>query len=89
MANELFTDEVKQLIDSYMTELPAGVLVDVVEYVEKLNPHLAIRVYRDNFDALEGVDKERAVQVIDQMIKGVWRLGIPCFPEAEAHVPTV
>jgi len=81
--DNLYTEHIRRFIHSYRPELPSGLRMDTVEY----DDHLALRFYRDNFDAFDGVDRLRIVKIIDEMIKGIWKMGCPCYTEALPNVP--
>lgn len=79
----LYTEEVRKFIYSHKAELPKGLIIDTIEY----DDHLALRLYRDNFDALDGVDRLRVTKVLHEVVAGIWAFGCPCTVEAEQHVP--
>lgn len=49
----------------------------VVEYDE----HLALRLYRDNFETFDGIDKEFAAAQVAAAIYRVRQYGCPCYIE--------
>lgn len=80
----LYDDEAKKILRSY--NWPKGLVIDVVEYTNPL-PHLNIRLYRNNFETFDGVDKEYISKMIGEAIMRVRKLGCACFLEVVAECP--
>lgn len=79
--NSLYTIDIANILRSY--RLPNTLVVDVIEYEE----HLALRLYRDNFEAFDGTDKEYIAKKIGAAVNKVRSLGCPMYLEVEARVP--
>lgn len=81
----LYTDEIKQMLSELARThtLPRGLVFDVVEYEH----HLALRLYRDNFETFDGVDKQQIANKIGDIILRIRQKGVPCYMEVEKSVP--
>lgn len=71
----LYSTEVKQTLGRF--EWPKGLIIDVVEY----DNHLGLRLYRDNFETFDGVDKEFIAKQIGGAIAAVREKGCPLYLE--------
>lgn len=71
----LYDDSIKQFI--HTRPWPKGLIVEVVEYEE----YLALRLFRNNFSAFDGVDQLYTAGLIQEVINGVRQSHIPCYLE--------
>lgn len=71
----LYSDEIKQLFRHY--QWPTGLIVDIIEYPD----YLGVRLYRDNFETFDGVDKQFIARQIGASIEAVRKKGCPCYME--------
>jgi hypothetical protein len=73
--SEFYTDGVKQFLRS--VEWPRGLVVNVIEY----DTHLALRLYRLNFEQFSAIDKLKISERVGEAINGVRNSGCPCYLE--------
>lgn len=73
--DSLYTDEIKGYLLN--RKWPKGLVVDSVEY----DNHIALRLYRDNFETFDGVDKLSIAQLIGETINAIRNQGCPCYME--------
>lgn len=71
----LYSDEIKSLLRNY--NWPAGLVVDIIEYSD----YLGMRLYRDNFETFDGVDKQFIAKQVGGAIEAVRKRGCPCYME--------
>jgi len=71
----LYSKDVRALIHS--RPWPSGLIVDIEEYDE----HLQFILYRDNFNAFDGVDKEQIAQQVRVVMESIRKTGIPIYME--------
>lgn len=82
--NSLYTDEVKQIVR--LPQWPDTLAMEVVEY----DTHLGLRLFRDNFETFDGVEKEVIAKTIGDVILKVRALGVPMYLEvARGHGPAI
>lgn len=81
-AETLYTDDVRYFVHNETSVLPKGFKFDVMEYFS----HLAIVLYRDNFETFDGFDKQQIAMVIGNMINKIRQDGIPCTLEVDPSV---
>lgn len=74
----LYTDEVKKTLSRFTW--PKGLIIDVIEYED----HLGLRLYRDNFETFDGVDKEFIAKQVGGAITSVRQRGCPLYMEVAA-----
>lgn len=72
----LYSDEIRRIANSYTW--PPGLIVDIVEHED----NLGVRIYRDNFERLDGVDKLHYAHQIGDMVFAIRQKGCPCYTEA-------
>lgn len=73
----LYSEEVQARLHSYTW--PRALIVDVVEYKD----HLGLRLYRDNFETFDGVEKEFIAKQINGAITEIRKMGCPIYLEVE------
>ena len=83
MSEGLYTDEIRRVLFDMRDSLPKGLVLDFIEYPN----HLSIRVYRDNFDAFDGVDRVQISSVLAKTMDNLRKTGVPIYLEAEKNVP--
>jgi hypothetical protein len=74
-SDSLYTDEVRAFLLS--TKWPKGLVINTVEY----DTHIALRLYRDNFETFDGVDKLKISQLLGETINALRNQGCPCYLE--------
>lgn len=74
----LYSEEIKELVRSY--SWPKNLIFEIVEYRDPL-PHLGFRLFRDNFETFDGVDKEVIAKMVGAAIVAVREKGCPCYLE--------
>jgi len=82
--SNLYSDEAKRVLHSY--EWPADLVIEIVEYED----HMGFRLFRDNFESFDGVDKEFIAKQVGGAITAVRKLGCPMYLEvSRGHGPAV
>lgn len=73
--NSLYTDEVRVIVRTQ--PFPEGLAIEIAEY----EGHLGFRLFRDNFETFDGVDKQYIAGLVGATIKRIRDVGIPCYLE--------
>lgn len=78
MSETLYSDEIKR----FLRQVPwtKGLVLDVIEY----DTHLAIRLYRENFETFDGEGKKAISKLIGETINAVRKQGCPIYLEVAA-----
>ncbi len=72
MSDTLYSLEIRRYL--LQRKWPKGLIVDTVEYPT----HIALRLYRDNFNSFGGVDQLSISQLVGETINAVRSQGCPC-----------
>lgn len=71
----LYSDEIQQIVRSY--DWPKNLVVEIIEYED----YLGFRLFRDNFETFDGVEKEQIAKMVGAAIFAVRQKGCPCYME--------
>jgi hypothetical protein len=78
MTDDLYTDEIRGFLLN--RQWPKGLIVDTAVY----DNHIAIVLYRDNFNAFDGVDKLSISKLMGETINALRKQGCPTFMEVRS-----